>query len=150
MKTLEIKTGYVYLIKSLLLGGYKIGITTAPQSRFNALEIGTKAELIGYWSLDAYRELEKQLHAEYKDVRIPQSEWFDLTTEQVETVIQAITSIAKTEFLLPEYVQEFSMPQYQLVKVVPYLSNEYASFKYFGILVLSIIESWMTSFLILK
>lgn len=150
MKTLEIKTGYVYLIKSLLLGGYKIGITTSPQSRFKALAIGTKAELIGYWSLDAYRELEKQLHAEYRAERVPQSEWFDLTASQVETVIQDITSIANTEFLLPEYVQEFSMPQYHQVKVPPYLSNEYASFNYFGILVLSIIASCLTSILILK
>ena len=57
--TLEIKTGYIYFLKSNLLGGYKIGITTNPVSRFKALAVGTKATLIGYWSLDAYRELEK-------------------------------------------------------------------------------------------
>ena len=146
MKTLEIRTGYLYLIRSLQLGGYKIGITTSPKTRFKALAVGTKAELIGYWSLGAYRELEKQLHTEYKDQRIPQSEWFDLTGEQVASVIQAVTSIAATEFLLPAYTQSFSGPQYTLVKTAPYLANEYAGFKYFGILVVSIILTalWTT------
>ena len=143
MQTLEIKTGYLYLIRSLLLGGSKIGITTAPKSRFKALAVGTKAELIGYWSLGAYRELEKQLHTEYKAERIPQSEWFDLTGEQVANVIRAVTSIAQTEFLLPAYVQSFSGPQYKLTQVPPYLANEYAGWKYFGILVISIILTYL-------
>ena len=53
MIELEIKTGYLYLLKNNILGGYKIGITTAPTSRFKALGVGTKSTLIGYWSLDA-------------------------------------------------------------------------------------------------
>ena len=61
MLELEIKTGYVYLLKNNILGGYKIGITTAPSSRFKSLSVGSKATLIGYWRLDAYRELEKHL-----------------------------------------------------------------------------------------
>ena len=143
MQTLEIKTGYLYLIRSLLLGGYKIGITTAPKSRFKALSVGDKAELIGYWSLDAYRELEKQLHAEYKAERIPQSEWFDLTGEQVASVISAVTSIAETEFILPAYVQSFSGPQYIQTKVPPYLANKYAGWTYFSILILCIILTYL-------
>ena len=75
MQTLEIKTGYIYLLKNNVLGGYKIGITTAPKSRFKSLAVGIKATLIGYWQLDAYRELEKQLHKEYGAKRVPQSEW---------------------------------------------------------------------------
>ena len=46
MEPLEVKTGYIYFLKSTLLGGYKIGITTAPASRFKALAVGTKACLL--------------------------------------------------------------------------------------------------------
>ena len=137
MQTLEVKTGYIYFIKSELLGGYKIGITTAPKSRFKALAVGTKAKLLGYWKLDAYRELEKQLHKEYADVRIPQSEWFDLDSTQTREVIQKIASISECEFLLPEFAQSFVGPQYRIVKTEPYKAERYAGFNYFGALVLS-------------
>ena len=102
MLELEIKTGYLYLLKNNILGGYKIGITTAPKSRFKALAVGTKATLIGYWQLDAYRELEKHLHKRYAAQRVPQSEWFNLTEEEIRSVIQNVSSIGSTEFLLPE------------------------------------------------
>ena len=137
METLEVKTGYIYFIKSNLLGGYKIGITTAPKSRFKALCVGTKATLLGYWKLDAYRELEKQLHKEYTAERIPQSEWFDLNCTQIREVIQKIASISDCEFLLPEFAQAFAGPQYKIVKTEPYKAEQYASWNYFGALVLS-------------
>ena len=136
MNTLEIKTGYIYFLKSTLLGGYKIGITTNPASRFKALAVGTKAKLIGYWKLDAYRELEKQLHTEYKAERVPQSEWFDLDATQIQDVIQKISSISDVEFLLPEFAQPFTGPQYRIIKTVPYESNNYSSWSWFGATVL--------------
>ena len=136
MNTLEIKTGYIYFLKSTLLGGYKIGITTNPVARFKALAVGTKAKLIGYWSLDAYRELEKQLHSEYKAQRVPQSEWFDLDSTQIRDVIQKISSISHVEFLLPEFAQSFVGPQYQIIKTVPYETNKYAGWNWFGATVL--------------
>ena len=137
MQTLEVKTGYIYFIKSELLGGYKIGITTSPKSRFKALAVGTKAKLLGYWKLDAYRELEKQLHKEYAAQRIPQSEWFDLDCTQIREVIQKIASISDCEYLLPEFAQSFVGPQYRVVKTEPYKAERYASFNYYGALVLS-------------
>ena len=137
METLEVRTGYLYFIKSELLGGYKIGITTAPKSRFKALAVGTKAKLIGYWKLDAYRELEKKLHSEYAAERVPQSDWFDLDCTQVREVIQKIASISDCEFLLPEFAQSFVGPQYKIVKTEPYKANEYAAWNYYGALVIS-------------
>ena len=137
MQTLEVKTGYIYFIKSELLGGYKIGITTAPKSRFKALAVGTKAKLLGYWKLDAYRELEKQLHKEYAAERIPQSEWFDLNSTQIREVIQKIASISDCEFLLPEMAQSFVGPHYKIVKTEPYKAAEFAGWNYFGALVVS-------------
>ena len=141
MNTLEIKTGYIYFLKSTLLGGYKIGITTNPASRFKALAVGTKAKLIGYWSLDAYRELEKQLHSEYKAQRVPQSEWFDLDSTQIRDVIQKISSISHVEFLLPEFAQSFVGPQYRIIKTVPYESSKYEGWNWFGATVLLMILS---------
>ena len=136
MQTLEVRTGYIYLLKNNILGGYKIGITTAPKSRFKALAVGTKATLIGYWQLDAYRELEKQLHKEYGLKRVPQSEWFDLTDEDVRTVIQKIASISTPEFLMPEFAQSFVGPQYRIIKTQPYNAEVYASFNYYAALVI--------------
>ena len=133
MESLQINTGFIYFIRSTLLGGYKIGITTAPASRFKALAVGTKAKLIGYWHLDAYRELEKQLHKEYAAVRIPQSEWFDLNEAQVREVIQKIASISTPDFLLPQYAQSFLGPQYLTAKTMPYKEAEYASWYWFGV-----------------
>ena len=78
LTNIETKQGFVYLLKNTLLGGHKIGITTAPESRFKSLEVGTKAELLGYWPSDHYRELEKHFHKYYADHRVPQSEWFVL------------------------------------------------------------------------
>ena len=132
MQTLEVKTGYIYFLKSELLGGYKIGITTAPASRFKALAVGTKAKLIGYWKLDEYRELEKQLHKEYAAVRVPQSEWFDLDCVQVREVIDKISSISEQEFLIPEIAQTFVGPQYKITKVAPYVLAEFAGWNYFA------------------
>jgi len=145
MTELQVKTGYIYLLKNNILGGYKIGITTAPKSRFKALAVGTKATLIGYWQLDAYRELEKQLHKEYAQFRVPQSEWFDLSHFDIETVIQKITSIATIEFLLPEYIQPFAGPQYKIVKVPPYKQDDNASWRTFGLLVIAFVTGYLLS-----
>ena len=138
MTELEIRPGYVYVLKSNILGGYKVGITTAPGSRFTALAVGTKAELIGYWECPYYRELEKQIHKEYTAQRVPQSEWFDLTTEQLEEVICKIASLGETEFLKPELTGLLSnvVPQYKIVMTPPYKQNEYASWNWFAITVL--------------
>ena len=145
MIELQIKTGYLYLLKNNILGGYKIGITTAPKSRFKALAVGTKATLIGYWQLDAYRELEKQLHKEYADYRVPQSEWFNLTEIDVRDVIQKVTSIATIEFLMPEFAQSFMGPQYKIVKVPPYVQAENANWQMMGLLVLAFVGGYLLS-----
>ena len=145
MIELQIKTGYLYLLKNNILGGYKIGITTAPKSRFKALAVGTKATLIGYWQLDAYRELEKQLHKEYADLRVPQSEWFNLSDQEIRDVIQKITSIATTEFLMPEFAQSFVGPQYKILKVPPYKQAENANWQMFCLLVLALVAGYLLS-----
>ena len=145
MIELQVKTGYLYLLKNNILGGYKIGITTAPKSRFKALAVGTKATLIGYWQLDAYRELEKQLHKEYSDVRVPQSEWFNLTDLDVRDVIQKVTSIATIEFLMPEFAQSFVGPQYRITKIAPYQQADNSNWQMFCLLILAFIAGFFVS-----
>jgi hypothetical protein len=143
MTELEIKTGYLYLLKNNILGGYKVGITTAPTSRFRALGVGSKSTLIGYWQLNAYRELEKQLHKEYAGLRVPQSEWFNLSDQDIRDVIQKITSIATTEFLMPEFAQSFVGPQYKIITVPPYKQAENANWQMFCLLVLAFVAGYL-------
>ena len=83
----RIVTGYVYLLQCKQLGGYKIGITINPTSRFSALKVPQKAKRIGLWSTDERELLEQELHSRYKEERVPQSEWFALTDDQVLEVI---------------------------------------------------------------
>ena len=81
-------TGYVYIIKNdVRIGGYKIGKTTDVDRRFNQLKVGTKASIVGVWSSVDYSRLERQLHLMFKDIRIPQSEWFPLSDSELTDAI---------------------------------------------------------------
>ena len=77
------KIGYVYILHNNLGEGYKIGITANIHQRFKALEVGTKATCIGYWSSENYKNLEAFLHNLYTPARVPQSEWFMLSPQQL-------------------------------------------------------------------
>ena len=145
MIELQVRTGYLYLLKNNILGGYKVGITTAPASRFKALGVGTKSTLVAYWKLDAYRELEKQLHKEHAAKRVPQSEWFDLSDEEVASLIQRVTSIAETEFIIPEMVQEFAGPHYKITKVPAYQAPNYSAWNTFGLIAVSFVLGYLLS-----
>lgn len=78
------KIGYVYILQNLLGEGYKIGITANIHQRFKALEVGTKAHCVGYWSSENYKNLEAFLHNLYTPARVPQSEWFMLSPRQLD------------------------------------------------------------------
>ena len=78
------KIGYVYVIENLQAQGYKIGITDNIHRRFRQLEVGTKANFIGYWSSENYKNLEKFLHTQFEPERVPQSEWFILDDAQLD------------------------------------------------------------------
>lgn len=112
MIDIERKPGYLYLLKNRLLGGYKIGITTAPTSRFKALAVGEKTDLLGYWQHDGYRELERYFHKLYSAERVPQSEWFDLDDEAVSTIVDQMYSSAVTQYLAPEMQAQFIGTQF--------------------------------------
>ena len=82
------RIGYLYVIRNLLGEGYKIGITDNIHRRFKQLEVGSKADCIGYWSSLNYRNLERFLHNEFAPSRVPQSEWFMLNDNELDWTIE--------------------------------------------------------------
>ena len=78
-------SGWVYLIRNKDL--YKIGITQNFQQRMNQL---SPDEIVSKLETNNYKELEKQLHRKYKNVRIPQTEYFRLTDSQLESCKNAL------------------------------------------------------------
>ena len=70
--------GWVYLIRNKDL--YKIGITRNLSSRIRQLKPDA---IIAILETNDFLLIEKQLHKRYKDVRIPQTEYFRLTPSQL-------------------------------------------------------------------
>ena len=92
----EVSTkGWVYLIRNLDI--YKIGITRCFLDRMKQLEADKKKNgLIHAVRCTNYVIIEKELHSLYKAVRIPQSEYFRLTSAQVEEVQSLMDKKAMT------------------------------------------------------
>lgn len=110
---------YVYIIKSTLLGGYKIGITNNIDRRMKQLEVPKKAIKLAVFSCNHSRVLEKTIHKNYDEFRIPQSEWFDLTDTALSSVIEYLKYNAQTVFLdCPNYTPAVK-PKTSVVKVMP-------------------------------
>ena len=81
--------GTLYVLKNLVGGGgYKIGVSRVIENRLKQLEVPVKAEVIGLWQSPNYTDLERMLHRRYTDVRVPQSEWFNLSRADLIEVIQ--------------------------------------------------------------
>tara|TARA_B100001250_G_scaffold42389_1_gene33510 strand:+ start:171 stop:614 length:444 start_codon:yes stop_codon:yes gene_type:complete len=72
-------SGWVYLIRN---GAdlYKIGITQNLEQRMKTLK---PDEIVSTLKTDDYQQLEKKLHKRYKNVRLPQSEYFRLDDSQI-------------------------------------------------------------------
>jgi hypothetical protein len=98
-------TGYIYVIENIVrdLGGFKVGITTKPSRRFKELSIGLKALVVGLWETTDYKLIERSLHTQYTDARVPQSEWFALTTKELADVIKYLNSIANNLQLMHDF-----------------------------------------------
>ena len=69
--------GFVYLIRNKDL--YKIGITQNLDQSMSQLKPN---EIISVLKTENYEQIEKDLHQRYKEVRIPQTEYFRLTFSQ--------------------------------------------------------------------
>ena len=87
-------SGWIYLIRNGEL--YKIGITKHVNNRMRQLK---PDELIVKSYISNYKELEKNLHRRYSNVRIPQTEYFRLNKLEV--------SDCKTRIILNIYFDYF-------------------------------------------
>ena len=79
IKRIEDVPGFVYLIRNKDL--YKIGITISMKRRVKELK---PDEVVAVKEAANMRGIEKLLHKRYKDRRIPQTEYFRLTPEEVD------------------------------------------------------------------
>jgi len=70
--------GIVYLIRNGDL--HKIGTTKNLQRRMKQLK---PDEIVKTLETTKFRSIEKELHRKYKDVRLPQTEYFRLTDQQL-------------------------------------------------------------------
>ena len=77
--------GWLYLIKNGDL--YKIGITRNLDNRMRQLK---PDNIVAKLYSRAYKSLEKEFHKKYKDVRIPQTEYFRLNNKQVNDIKRRI------------------------------------------------------------
>jgi predicted GIY-YIG superfamily endonuclease len=73
--------GFVYLIRNGDL--HKVGITTDLKRRLNELQ---PDEVVNTVKCKNYEQLEKDIHARFKAKRLPQSEYFRLTTKELEEI----------------------------------------------------------------
>ena len=81
--------GFVYLIRNGDL--CKIGITENLLRRMDQLK---PDEVLNVVRCKNFRELEKDLHSLFKEVRIPQTEYFRLSNEQISKVHKLMSSLA--------------------------------------------------------
>ncbi len=73
----------------------KIGKSVNPSNRKDQLQTGNPDELYVYKTLVGYSSLESTLHKKFKEKRIRNTEWFYLTKEEVDIVIQEYTPVKK-------------------------------------------------------
>jgi hypothetical protein len=73
--------GFVYFVRNGDI--YKIGITENLMRRFTEIK---PDEVLDVIRCANYKDLEKRLHSEFKDDRIPQTEYFRLNSVKISTV----------------------------------------------------------------
>ena len=83
-------SGYVYLVThSNAQGLHKIGLTRNPEQRTNQLGGDDCTVVAMVMCIDTER-LENDLHKRFKRNRIPQSEWFNLSKEELSSVCEVL------------------------------------------------------------
>ena len=88
-----IQHGFVYLIRNQEL--YKVGITTNLLKRMEQLKPDEALNVIRCIN---FRELERHIHRSFKECRIPQTEYFRLTPEQISLVNKMMHELAEVDF----------------------------------------------------
>ena len=86
--------GFVYIIKDKQLGGYKVGTTIRLDKRYKQLRVPGRATEVGHWITDEYAHLETFIHRYFEEKNIPQSEWFNLSSDELKWVIDFLNDKA--------------------------------------------------------
>ena len=99
--------GYVYLITHVnACGLHKIGMTRSPVERLKQLAIdGIDVTVIALVMSNDPKTLERDLHKQFSALRVPQSEWFNLKTDDVKAVCEQLIEAhnkAMKHVILPE------------------------------------------------
>ena len=82
-------TGFVYFVRNGDL--FKIGITENMLRRLSQL---SPDELLNVVRCTNFRKLERELHSRFKDVRLPQTEYFRLSDHQIQEVHRLMVDLA--------------------------------------------------------
>lgn len=82
-------TGYVYVLENSQTRIYKIGKAAEHRldKRLKELDVPKRNKLIGAYRVLNYHSAERELHEKYQSCRIPQSEYFVLTEEQLAELL---------------------------------------------------------------
>ena len=110
--------GYVYLIRNGT-DLYKIGITTDLKQRMKQLK---PDQIIKTFQTDEYEDLEKKLHKKYKDVRLPQSEYFRLTSTQIADCKKSLTKENKNGIFASKDLLDINLFVALIIFGIPILS----------------------------
>ena len=86
--TATTSTECVYLIRDNETGLHKIGMTANWARRSRELQVGSTTTAVRLVACPDALKWEKVLHAQFKHKRIPQSEWFRVTEEEVMPKMQ--------------------------------------------------------------
>lgn len=84
--------GMIYLIRHAGSDLHKIGITLDWARRSKQLEIGEKVQPVKVSRVLSPGKLERDLHTRFAAQRLPQSEWFHLSEQQVQLVLHEFAS----------------------------------------------------------
>ena len=101
------ESGYVYLVTHINAPGlHKIGLTRHPRKRIEQLG-GDQLTVVAMIRTSDPERIEKALHRNLKSARVPQSEWFNLSEQQLDAVKRAMTNAHQAdEFIVMPHQEE--------------------------------------------
>ena len=78
--------GYVYIILHKKTNLYKVGKTINEERRFKELDVGGATKLVKSYRVFNHSSVEKLCHRAFANKRLPQSEYFQLTDEDLNEI----------------------------------------------------------------
>ena len=111
-------SGWLYLIKNGDL--YKIGITKSFENRMRQLK---PDYIVAKLYTNNFKQLEKEFHLRYKNVRIPQTEYFRLNKTQVREIKNRISNFYfPLTIILEVFIREFFHLLFLLLLLILFIS----------------------------